>query len=82
MGFSISGQVEMKLVVLPIALIFLFVMPFVAMKKPFNPKAVAFLGALTICLMGLSFFKGWIQLGAGLALVLLIGLSLVVVRKR
>jgi hypothetical protein len=72
----------MKLVVLPIALIFLFVMPFVAMKKPFNPKAVGFLGAITICLIGLCFFKGWFQLGAGLLLVFLVGLSLIFVRKR
>ena len=65
----------MQFVLLPLALIFLFVLPFVAVKKPFNPKAVGFIGVFTISLLGLCFLKGWMQLGAGVLLVGLLGLS-------
>jgi hypothetical protein len=61
----------LKVVFIALAGIFVFVLPFVAMKKPFNPKAVGFIAAFILGLLGFTFLKGWYQFGS---IVLLIGL--------
>ena len=79
----IAAKQRLSLAVpIALALIFLFVLPFVAVKKPFNPKAVGFIGVFTISLLGLCFLKGWMQLGAGVLLVGLLGLSYLIRGKR